>query len=253
MIGLGTLVNVLFILAGAAIGLLIGDTLNQKFQDTIMKALGLAVMFIGISGAMQGLLTVKDDGLVPENWMLMIASLAIGSFLGELIDIEARLERVGEWIKRSLKVKGNKGQDFVEGFVSSSLLYCIGAMAIIGALKDGLTGDSSILISKGVIDGIVSIFIASTLGIGVLFSVIPLAIYQGSITLAAKYVERFLNDTLILQISFIGSILIFAIGINMIFGKKIKCGNLLPAILVPILYQILKPIIQHMIRLVVGL
>jgi len=245
MVGLGTLANMAFILFGSGIGLLLGGGLNQKFQDTIMKAMGLSVMFIGLSGAMQGLMTIKDGGLGTANWMLMIVSLAIGAFFGEWIDIEARLENAGEWIKKSLKVKGVKGQNFVEGFVTSSLLYCIGAMAIIGALKDGLNGDSRILISKGVIDGIVSIFIASTLGIGVLFSVIPLAIYQGSITLGAKYMEPFLTDTMILQLSFIGSVLIFAIGINMIFGKKIKCGNLLPAILVPVFYQILSPIISR--------
>lgn len=248
MIGLGTLINMGLILLGSAFGLLLGAGLNQKFQDTMMKALGLAVMFIGLSGAMQGLMTVKENMLGTTNWMIMIVSLAMGAFLGEWIDIEGRLERVGEWLKRSLKVQGKKGQDFVEGFVSSSLLYCIGAMAIVGSLKDGLEGDSSVLCIKGIIDGIVSIFISSTLGIGVLFSVIPLGLYQGSITVGAKYVERFLNDTLILQISTIGSVLIFAIGINMIFGKKIKCGNLLPAVLIPVLYQIIYPYIQILVN-----
>ncbi len=249
MIGLGTLANMAFILVGSMAGLLIGENLNQKFQNTIMKALGLAVMFIGLSGAMQGLLVIKDGKLETTNWMLMIFSLAIGSALGEWIDIEARLERMGEWIKKSLKVKGKKGQNFVEGFVSSSLLYCIGAMAIIGSLNDGLTGDASTLYAKGVIDGIVSIFIASTMGIGVLFSVIPLGIYQGSITIAAKYIEPFLKDSLITQISFVGSVLIFAIGINMIFEKKIKCGNLLPAVLIPVAYQILEPYIHMLVQL----
>lgn len=248
MVGLGTLVNMLLILGGSTIGLLIGGRLNQKFQDTIMKALGLAVMFIGLSGAMQGLMTINKDGLGTSNWMLMIVSLAIGAFFGEWIDIELRLEHMGEWIKQSLQVKGDKGKDFVEGFVSSSLLYCIGAMAIIGSLKDGLTGDGSILCAKGLIDGIVSIFIASTLGIGVFFSVIPLGIYQGSITFAAKYVEPFLTDTLILHISFIGSVLIFAIGVNMIFGKKIKCGNLLPAVLVPVIYDTIFPVLYKILQ-----
>lgn len=239
MVGLGTLANVVAILIGSAIGLLIKGILTQRFKDTIMHALGLAVMFIGLSGAMQGLLKVNKGSIETSNIILMVIALAVGAFLGELIDIEARLEQMGELIKKSLKVKGEKGQNFVEGFVSSSLLFCIGAMAIIGALDDGLSGDASTLYAKALIDGTVSIFIASTLGIGVFFSVIPLGIYQGFITFAAKYVEPFLSDQLILNISFVGSVIIFAIGINMIFGKKIKCGNLLPAVLIPIIYEII--------------
>ncbi len=237
---MGTLVNMAAILIGSAIGLLIKRFLQQRFQETIMNALGLAVLFVGLSGALQGLLVVtKDNKIETANIMLMIISLALGALIGEIINIEAKLDRMGELIKASLKVKGEKGLNFVEGFVSSSLLFCIGAMAIIGALNDGLTGDASTLYAKAVIDGTVSIFIASTFGIGVFFSIIPLGIYQGLITLLAKYVEPFLNDRLILNISFIGSVLIFGIGINMIFGKKIKCGNILPAVLIPILYEII--------------
>lgn len=240
MAGSGTLANMAAIIVGSAVGIIIKEVLRQRFKDTIMNALGLAVLFIGISGALQGLLVVTKDGIDTANIMLMIVSLALGAFIGELIDIEARLDRMGEFIKTSLKVKGEKGQNFVEGFVSSSLLFCIGAMAIIGALKDGLSGDASTLYAKAVIDGTVSVFIASTLGIGVFFSVIPLGIYQGLITILAKYIEPYLNDRLILNISFIGSVLIFGIGINMVFGKKIKCGNILPAVFIPVIYEIIK-------------
>lgn len=243
MVGLGTLVNMAAIIIGSSVGILIKGGLKQRFQETIMNALGLAVMFIGISGALQGLFIVSQNGLEIANVMLMIISLAVGAFIGELIDIEARLDRMGEFIKSSLKVKGEKGQNFVEGFVNSSLLFCIGAMAIIGALNDGLSGDASTLYAKAVIDGTVAIFFASTLGIGVFFSIIPLGIYQGIITISAKYIEPLLNDQLILYISFIGSVLIFGIGINMIFGKKIKCGNLLPAVLIPIIYELFKNIL----------
>jgi uncharacterized protein len=236
---LGTLVNMAAIVIGATIGLIIKGGLKQRFQVTIMNALGLAVMFIGISGALQGLFIVTESGLDTANIMLMIVSLALGAFLGELIDIERRLEHLGEMIKNSLKVKGEKGQNFVDGFVSSSLLFCIGAMAIIGSLQDGLTGDSSMLFAKGIIDGTCAIFFASTLGIGVFFSILPLGVYQGLITVSAKYIEPFLSDQLITNISFIGSVLIFGIGINMIFGKKIKCGNLLPAVLIPVAYEIM--------------
>ncbi len=239
MIGLGTLANMAAILIGSAIGLLLQGGLKQRFQTTIMNALGLAVMFVGISGALQGLFVVQGEGLETANVMLMIVSLAIGAFFGELIDIETRLDHLGEWIKATLKVKGEKGQSFVEGFVSSSLLFCIGAMAIIGSLQDGLSGDANMLYAKAIIDGTVAIFFASTLGIGVFFSIIPLGIYQGGITLSAKYIEPYLSDQMIANLSFIGSILIFGIGINMIFGKKIKCGNLLPAVLVPVVYELI--------------
>jgi len=240
MIGLGTLVNMAAIIAGASIGIIIKGRLKQRFQDTIMKALGLAVMFIGISGALQGMFRIEQDGLQTENIMLMVVSLAIGAFIGELIDIETRLDSLGERIKKALKVKGDKGKDFVDGFVNSSLLFCIGAMAIIGSLNDGLKGDATTLYAKGFIDGTVAIFFSSALGLGVFFSIIPLGIYQGGITLSAKYIEPFLNDRLISKISFIGSVLIFGIGLNMIFGKRIKCGNLLPAVLVPIAYELIK-------------
>lgn len=215
------------------------EILKQRFQETIMNALGLAVMFIGISGALQGLFVVNEKGLVTVNIMLMIVSLALGAFLGELIDIEARLDSMGELLKKKLKVKGEKGKNFVEGFVSSSLLFCIGAMAIIGSLRDGLSQDPSILLAKGVIDGVVAIFFASTLGIGVFFSVLTVGIYQGTITLSAKLIEPYLSDQLVANISFIGSVLILGIGINMIFGKKIKCGNLLPAVFIPIIYELI--------------
>ncbi len=238
MIGLGTLANMGAILFGSMIGLLLQGGLKQRFQTTIMNALGLAVMFVGISGALQGLFVVQEDGLKTANVTLMILSLAIGAFFGELIDIEARLDQVGVWIKSTLRVKGEKGQNFVEGFVSSSLLFCIGAMAIIGSLQDGLSGNASMLFAKSIIDGTVAIFIASTLGIGVIFSIIPLGIYQGGITLSAKYIEPYLSEQMIANLSSIGSILIFGIGINMVFGKKIKCGNLLPAVLVPVIYEL---------------
>ncbi|NLL00988.1 MAG: DUF554 domain-containing protein [Clostridiales bacterium] len=239
MIGLGTLGNIALILIGSTIGMIIKGGLKQRFQETIMSGLGLAVMFIGISGALEGLLIISDGKIVSRNIMLMIVSLAIGGFIGEAINIEARLDRIGEWLKKKLKINKEKDECFVEGFVNSSLLFCVGAMALIGSLRDGLSADSSMLLAKGVIDGVTAIFFASTLGIGVFFSVIPVGIYQGIITLAARYVEPLLNERLIGNLSFVGSILIFAIGINMIFGKKIKTGNLLPAILVPIAYEII--------------
>ncbi len=240
MIGLGTLVNMAAIVIGASIGTLLQGVLRERFQTTIMNGLGLAVMFIGISGALQGIFVVDGTRLGTANIMLMIVSLAIGGFFGEWIDIEARLERMGEKLKIRLKVKGVKGQNFVEGFVSSSLLFCVGAMAIIGSLKDGLSGDATMLYAKAFIDGTTAIFFASTLGVGVFFSILPLGLYQGLITISARYIEPYLGDVLISEISLIGSVLIFGIGINMLFGKKIKVGNLLPAVLVPVCFGMIK-------------
>lgn len=239
MIGLGTLGNIALILIGSTIGMIIKGGLKKRFQDTIISALGLAVMFIGISGALEGLLIVNDGKIISTNIMLMIVSLAVGGFIGEAINVEAKLDSIGEWLKSKLKVNKEKDKGFVEGFVNSSLLFCVGAMAIIGSLRDGLSADPYLLLAKGVIDGVVAIFFASTLGIGVFFSVIPVGVYQGLITLTAGFVEPYLSERLISNLSFIGSILIFAIGINMIIGKKIKTGNLLPAILVPIVYEII--------------
>ncbi|MGB4659558.1 MAG: DUF554 family protein, partial [Mobilitalea sp.] len=142
MVGLGTIVNIAAIVFGSTVGILVKGGLKKRFQDIIMSALGLAVLFIGVSGALQGLLAVSEGELKTTNVMLMIVSLALGGILGELIDIEARLDHLGEIIKNTLKVKGEKGANFVEGFVNSSLLFCVGAMAIVGSLNDGLSGDA---------------------------------------------------------------------------------------------------------------
>lgn len=244
MIGTGTLANMGAIIIGSTIGMLLRNGLKERFRDTIMKALGLSVMFIGISGALSGMFSVSNGDLQTGNTMLMIASLAIGAFIGEAINIEEKLEQVGESCKKFFHVKGEKGENFVEGFVTSSLLVCVGAMAIIGSIQDGLTGDASMLYAKSVLDGIAVLIFASTLGVGVFFCVLPLGIYQGLLTISAKGIEPFLSDQLISNISFIGSILIFAIGINMIFGKKIKTGNLLPSILIPVIYEFIKTFIS---------
>lgn len=169
MIGLGTLGNIALILIGSTIGMIIKGGLKKRFQDTIISALGLAVMFIGISGALEGLLVVNDGKIISTNIMLMIVSLAVGGFIGEAINVEAKLDSIGEWLKSKLKVNKEKDKGFVEGFVNSSLLFCVGAMAIIGSLRDGLSADPYLLLAKGVIDGVVAIFFASTLGIGVFF------------------------------------------------------------------------------------
>lgn len=241
MLGLGTLVNCGAIIIGSAIGLIIKGGLSKRFEDTIFSAVGLAVMFIGLGGALSQLLIFENGALNTRYTMMMVLSLVLGAGVGELLNIEAGLDKMGERIKRRVP-KRLAGNTFVDGFVTASMLFCVGAMAIVGALEDGLNGNCSILFAKSVLDGISSILFAASLGFGVTLSVIPVLIYQGGITILAQFVRPLLTDVMIGQMSCVGSILIFAIGVNTIFGKKVKVGNLLPAILFPIIFALLKRI-----------
>ncbi len=242
MHGLGTIINVITILIGGGIGLLMKKGLNQKLLDSLMKAIGVATMFIGISGAMAGLLKVNESGAIEtQGTMLLIISLLVGTFLGELLKIEDKLEGMGDFLKSKIKSKGDG--NFTESFVNSTLIFCVGAMAIVGSLNDGLTGDYSMLAAKSILDGLIALIMASTLGVGTLFSIIPVVIYQGGITLLAEFISPILSQELIGNLSYVGSALIFCIGINQIFGKKIKTGNMLPALLIPIIYELFNKLI----------
>lgn len=237
MAGLGTIMNVAAILIGATIGLLIKGGFSKRFEQTVTGAIGLCTIFIGISGALAGMLVVTETGIETKDTMVMIASLIAGALLGEWIDIEKRLEHLGEWCKtRVPKGMGGSGS-FVEAFVTSSLLFCVGAMAIVGSLEDGLNHNYSILFAKSVMDGVMSIILTASLGVGVYVSIFPILVYQGGITLLAGLIRPYLNEAVIDRMSFVGSILIFSLGINLIFGKKIKVGNLLPAMFLPLLLQ----------------
>lgn len=233
MIGIGTIVNIIAVLIGGIIGMFFNGGLKAKYQTILMQALGLSVLFIGISGALKGMLVIINSSIDTKGSMLLIISLVLGSIIGEWIDIEAKMEGFGEFIKS--KIKGNNNPKFVEGFVSTSLVTCVGAMAIVGSLQDGLMKDPTMLFTKSVLDGVISIVFASTLGIGVLFSVIPLGIYQGFITLFAKVLESLLSDLMIHNLSFIGSVLIFGIGVNLAFGKRFKVGNMLPSLIIVVI------------------
>lgn len=235
MTGIGTIVNVLAILVGGFVGLVIKKGLSHRFEEILMKALGLSTLFIGVSGALVGLLSVEEGSLSTKGTMLMIFSLVIGSVIGEAIRIEDRLETLGEKLKGLVKSGGGK---FVEGFVTNTVVVCVGAMAIMGSIQDALLGDPTTLFAKSILDGVICIVFTSTLGVGPIFAVIPLAVYQGGITLLAKFIEPYLVGNMVPDMSYIGSILIAAIGINLAFGKKFKVGNMLPAILVPIVYNL---------------
>lgn len=241
MRGLGTIINVAAVVAGSMVGMLIRTGLKQRFQDILIQACGLATMFIGIAGTLAGLLKVVDGGVETQNTMILVFSLVIGGLLGECIDIELRLDHLG--IRLQHLAKADNNSMFVEGFVTASLVICVGAMAIVGSIQDGLTGDYSMLCAKAVLDMVIVMVFASTMGIGVLFSALPLGIYQGLITLCAVLIAPFLSEGLIQNMSFVGSALIFCVGYNLIFGKKIKVGNLLPAILIPVFWEILQTVV----------
>lgn len=237
MTGLGTIINVAAILIGATLGFIIKGGLSKRFEETVTSAIGLCTMFIGISGAVAGMLKVSGTGLETRDTMVMIISLIGGALIGEWIDVEKRLETVGEWCKSKIPSQNGGGSTFVEAFVTSSLIFCVGAMAIVGSLEDGLNHNYSILFAKAVMDGVMSIIFAASLGIGVYFSALPIAVYQGSITLLAGFIRPYLSEVVIGRMSFVGSILIFALGINLLFGKRIKIGNLLPAMFLPLVLQ----------------
>ena len=238
MIGLGTIINVIAIVIGSVTGILLHKFIPDRLQKTVVSGVGLSVCFVGVSGVISKMLTYDKGAFNTKDTMLMVASLVIGAFIGELLNIEKLLERFGDFCKSRIKTKKQNAR-FTEGFVSASLLFCVGAMAIVGSLEDGLSGNYSTLFAKSLMDGTISIFFAATMGTGVILSVLPVAIYQGAITLLAGVIKPLLSDVLISQISLVGSVLIFAIGLNMVANTKIKIGNLLPAVLVPVFYNII--------------
>ena len=238
MRGLGTAVNVAAVIVGALIGMLFKKGLKERFQNIMMQACGLATMFIGLSGAFEMIFSVDGGKLKSGSTMLIVISLILGGLIGELINIERLLDKLGEKLKNAVKAKGDN--KFVEGFVTSSLVVCVGAMAICGPLEEGLTGNSQTLFIKAILDLVIIIVFASVYGIGAGFAAIPLEIYQGLITVFAAFISPYLSDALITNLSGIGSVLIFAVGLNLIFPKKIRVGNLLPTLIIPVIYEAIK-------------
>ncbi len=222
-----TFINVALVLLGSAIGLLFRGRIPPRFTRAVTFALGLCVLAIGASAALE-----------TRDTLCVIVCMVVGTLLGEALDIEKRMDRVGELLKSKLAFRGQGNARFSEGFVSASVLFCVGAMAINGSLAAGLRGDWSILVSKGVIDGVTSISFAATMGVGVVFSVIPLLLYQGGLTLLAEAVGPYLSEELVAEMSAVGGLIIVGIAVNMLeLGKeKIRVGNMLPAIFLPAAY-----------------
>lgn len=234
---MGTIINVAAIILGGIVGRLFGRFLSERYQDTLNKVCGVSVLFIGIAGALEGMLTIKDNGVVSGKAMMIVVCLALGALLGELLNIEDKFERFGEWLKR--KTGNAKDKMFVEGFVTASLTVCIGAMAIVGAIEDGIFGDYSILVTKAILDFIIIIVMTGSMGKGCAFSAIPVGILQGSVTLLAKFIKPIMTEAALANLSLIGSILIFCVGLNLVWGKKIRVANLLPAIVLAVILAFL--------------
>ena len=230
MFGLGTIVNVAAILLGGILGALFGKLLQPHHQDSLSKACGVCVLFIGIGGALEGMLSVGEAGVVSGRGLFIIVCLALGALIGELLDIEGKFEQFGQWLK--MKSGNSKDRHFVDGFVTATFTVCIGAMAIVGSIQDGLLGDPSTLYTKALLDLIIIIVMTSSMGKGCVFSVIPVALLQGSVTCLARLLKPLMTEAAIANISLIGSILIFCVGINVVWGKKIRVANLLPAVII---------------------
>lgn len=220
---LGTIVNVIAIIIGGIAGTLLKGGLPPKIGDTVMKGLALSVLLVGVSNALK-----------VNNLLLLMLSMAGGGIVGETLDIDQRLKNMGTAVERKFSGTGGRVSD---GFVTGTLLYCVGAMAIVGSLESGLSGNHQILYAKSVLDGIVSFIFASTLGIGIALSAVSVLLYQGSITLAASYLQPLLAETVKADISAIGGLLIIGMSFNMLEINNIKVANLLPAIFIPLLYQ----------------
>lgn len=232
MIGLGTVINSASIVAGGLVGHFAGKFFRPEQQESLNKACGISVIFIAVAGAMQGMLKIEGEEIVSGKSMLVVLCLALGTVIGELFGIEKGFENFGEWLK---KKSGNSGDSsFVNAFVTASLTVSIGAMAIVGAIQDGLLGDFSTLAVKSVLDFIIVAVMTSAMGKGAIFSAIPVFVFEGAITLLAKLVSPLMTPAALAYLSLIGSVLIFCIGVNLVWGKKLKVANMLPSVILAV-------------------
>ncbi len=235
----GTLVNVCAIACGGIIGLFLKKGISKSYEDSINKALGLAVVIIGLNGIITAMISANGEGVLSSGGeLLLVLSLVIGTFVGELLKIDDRLNSLSQKVEDKFKLTS-----FARSFVNGTLIYCVGAMAIIGSLNDGLYGDSSVLLVKSLLDGISSVVLSATLGGGVIFSAIPVGIYQGSISLLAGVLSPLLAGALLQEICMVGFCLVICIGFNFMNVTKIKTANMLPAILVPVIWHVIQTVI----------
>lgn len=227
MIPIGSLVNALTVIIGSTIGLLTGSKLPDRFKAIIFQAVGLATLVLGMQMAFE----VKD-------FVIFIFSLIFGAIIGEAMHLETRMEQFSEWLKARVRIKNER---FSEGLITAFLIFCVGSMTFVGAINEGLTGDRTLILSKAVLDGFTSIVLASVYGVGVLFSVVPLFLVQGSLTLLATPFQALFTDLLIAQLTAVGGALVLGIGLNLLEIKKIKTMNLLPGLVVVVVLTLIFP------------
>ena len=227
----GAIINTAAIVAGGLCGHLFGKLLKDRHQETLTMACGVGTLFLSVAGAMNYML--HNDLLPGGGSMLIIACLALGGLIGEILNIENWFERFGEWLK---KKSGNaKDKQFVNGFVTASLTVCIGAMAIMGSIQDGISGDWSTLGAKSILDLVIVMVMTCSMGKGCAFSAIPVLLWEGGLTLLATVIKPILTETALGYLSLVGSVLIFCVGINLVWGKKIRVANLLPAVILAVI------------------
>ena len=237
MSGMGTLINAACVLLGGALGFLFGKALKQRYQDIMVAGCGLSTIFIGASGALKYMLVIADGALATSGEMMLVISMCLGALIGEVLNIEHHIERFGEWLR--LRSHSERDPRFIEGFTSASFTLCIGAMAIIGPMNDALYHDYTLLVTKGILDAIIVMALTSSLGKGAVFSVIPLVLWQGLMTLLAALIGPLMTEAELANLSLVGSDLIFCVGINLVFGKKVKVANFLPALVIAVVWAML--------------
>lgn len=237
MVGFGTIINVAGIVCGGLLGLAFGKRLPERFQTILIQATSVCVLFLGIGGCMEKMLQLSEDKIVSSGSIMMILCFVLGSVAGELINIDRRLEQFGVWLKEKTGSSGDT--TFVDGFVTASLTVCIGAMAVVGAVQDGIYGNYSILAAKAVLDLIIILVMTASIGKGCIFSAIPVGLFQGLITVLAVFIEPFLTETALANLSLTGSIMIFCIGVNLIWDVKIRVANMLPTLVFAVLWDFL--------------
>lgn len=238
MFGLGTIINVALIIIGGILGHFFGKLIKERVQTTLTTTCGVAVLFIGIGGALEGMLSYDGAKISSGRGVFIVITLLLGALIGELLNIEGWFERFGEWLKR--KTGNAKDKNFVEGFINASFTVCIGAMAIVGAIEDGISGDYSILLTKSILDLIIVMVMTASMGKGPVFSFIPVFVLQGTVTLLSKVIQPILTVDAMGNLSMVGSILIFCVGLNLVFGKKVRVANLLPAIIFAVAFAFIK-------------
>ena len=237
MRGMGTIANVLAIIIGGSLGLFCKNLLKDRYQETIMKATGIATMFLALSGTLSKMFVIQQEGIQTTGSMNVILSLVIGALIGEMIDIDHLFEKFGNWLK--LKTKSQGDHQFVNAFVTASLTVCIGAMAIMGAIQDGIYANPSILFAKAVLDFVIILVMSSSMGKGCFFAFIPVAFLQGTLTALSVGLAQFMTTSLLNHLDMVGNILIFCVGINLIWPRTIRVANLLPALVVAVVLSFL--------------